>query len=184
MWLHFVGLHFTVYHIPLTIVLMYVMLRSAIAGAPFVPTLKRHTNKIISFAGVREGDVVYELGSGDGRISIAAARAGAIRTIGYDIMWPLVLVARWRARRSGLSERCSFERGDIRKLDLSDASLVYLYLMPDITDTLAAGALLTLSPGARVLCSSFPINTKKYPGFRLLRDAQFGNIKAFLYDRT
>lgn len=183
MWLHRSGLHFTAYHIPLTLMLMYVMLRSVIAGAPFVPTLKRHTNKLISFARIRHGDIIYELGCGDGRMSIAAAQAGAGRTMGYDIMWPLVFAARWRARRSGLTERCRFERGDIRKLNLSEASLVYLYLMPDITDTLAGGALRTLRPGARVLCSSFPINTKKFPGFRLLRDAQFGSIKAFLYER-
>ena len=172
----------TAYHLVIGAGMVYFMLRPVLAGAPYVPTGPRRARELLSFAGVRPDDVFCELGSGDGHVSVEAVRAGASRSVGYDILGTMVALARTRARLSGMAARCVFRRGDIRKLDISDATLAYCYLLPGVTDILAAGTLLTLKPGARVLCSTFEIPAR-FSGFRLLKKDRFGSVRAFLYER-
>lgn len=173
----------SVYHIPTVAVMMYLMLRPIIAGAPYVPTRRKHVGALLDMARLTTRDSVYELGCGDGYFSVAAAKRGVRQARGYDVVGMLVRVARLRARLSGVRDRCAFKKGDIRKLDLSGASLVYTYLMTGVMDRLAGGAFLTLKPGARVLSSTFPINTDRHPSFRLVEQKKLGAMDAYLYEK-
>jgi len=162
----------------------FAMVRSIASGAPFIPTLRRHLEPIVRMADLRPDDIVIELGSGDGRFCIAAAKAGVRRAVGYDISRPLVWWARQTATREGVADRAQFERGNIMRTDCSGATLIYLYLMPRITNALAEGPLRSLRPGARVLTAAFPIDTAANPQFRLVRSELFGSVRAFLYVRV
>ena len=137
-------------HIPVVAFMVYLMLRPVIAGAPYVPTRRKLMNTLFEMASLRPTDVVYELGCGDGYFTVAAVKRGALRAKGFDVLGLMIRVARYRAKMAGLSDRCTFEKKNIRDLDLSEASLVYVYLMTDITEKLAKGAFLTLKPGARI----------------------------------
>lgn len=164
--------------------LLFHLLRATKAGAPFIPTWGGHIKKLVALAGVKPGDTVYELGCGDGRFSIASAKAGAARVVGYDISSMVVRLAQLRAWLTGAGTRVRFSVANIRTCDPSDADIVYLYLMPEITNALAAGPLQKLKPGARVLSSSFRIDTGTYP-FRLITQEKIGlTTVAYLYERV
>lgn len=177
-------LEFSVYHIPVVGLMMYMMLRPIIAGAPYVPTRRKYMDGLFAMAKLTPNDSVYELGCGDGYFSVAAAKRGVRNAKGFDILGSLLRVARLRARLAGVSERCEFSKEDIRLLDLSEATLVYVYLMTGVTETLARGAFLTLKPGARILAATFPIHTDRHPDFRLVEQKKLGNMDAYLYVRS
>ena len=173
----------SLYHIPVVGLMMYFMLRPIIAGAPYVPTRRTHMKALFAMASLMPDDVVYELGCGDGYFSVAAAKKGVRKAKGFDILGSMIRVARLRARLAGVTDRCTFEKHNIRNLDLSGASLVYVYLMTGITEKLAKGAFLTLKPGARILASTFPIYLERHPSFRLIEQQKIGAMDAYLYER-
>lgn len=158
--------------------------RSLRGGAPFIPTFSGYVPRMLALAGVGPGDVVYDLGCGDGRVVLTALRMGADRAIGYEISRFPLLLARVRAAFARVGGRASFARRNIRTCDVSDATLVYLYLMPQITNDLAESSLLTLRRGAKVLSAAFVINTELHPGFRLVRQERVGPYTAYLYERV
>ncbi len=163
-------------------ILLYHILRASKAGAPFIPSMG--ARNVVRHLGIRPDDIVYELGCGDGRCSVAAAKAGAARVVGYDISSLWVALARLRARLAGVADRVHFSTQDIRVCNPAEATLVYLYLMPPITNALARGALLRLKPGARVVSSSFPIDTAANPGFRLIKQEKVGFTNLlYFYER-
>jgi len=107
-------------------------------------------------AAVNATDVLYDLGSGDGRVVIAAARRGA-RAVGIEIDAQLVQDSRDRAFTAGVGERTAFFWQDALKADLGAATVVTLYLFPEINAKLARKFLAELRPGARVVSHRFPI---------------------------
>jgi cyclopropane fatty-acyl-phospholipid synthase-like methyltransferase len=107
-------------------------------------------------AGVTSADVVYDLGSGDGRIVIAAARRGA-RAVGIELDAKLVQDSRDRAFTAGVAERVTFLWQDVLETDLAPASVVTLYLFPGLNDRLAPKFLAELRPGTRVISHRFPV---------------------------
>ncbi|HAK54484.1 MAG: methyltransferase domain-containing protein [Vicinamibacterales bacterium] len=116
--------------------------------APYVPTPQEVVDRMLQLAEVGPDDVVYDLGSGDGRIPISAARDYGARGVGVDIDPERVAEANANARREGVSDRVSFILGDAMATDVSDATVVTLYLLsssnlklrPILTNQLAAGA--------------------------------------------
>src|SRR5204862_6892750 len=100
-------------------------------GARVIPTPAAVVEEILDLAAVTPGDVVYDLGSGDGRIVIAAARRGA-RAIGIEIDAQFVQDSRDRAFIAGLGERTTFVWQDVLKSDLRAATVVTLYLFPEL----------------------------------------------------
>jgi precorrin-6B methylase 2 len=121
---------------------------------PYVPTDDRVVEAILDLAGVGEGDVLYDLGCGDGRIVIGAARRGA-RAVGVDIDLQRIHESQENARRLGLSHRVRFIRGSFFDVDLRDATVVTLYLLPGINLRLRPKLLFELRPGARVVSNHF-----------------------------
>ena len=107
-------------------------------------------HQMLRLAEVRPGDVVYDLGCGDGRIVITAARAGA-RGVCVDIDPQRIAEARENARAAGVTERMDFRNEDLRRTPLRDASVVMLFLSPDMNRELRTRLLCELKPGARVV---------------------------------
>jgi len=116
---------------------------------PYVQTPMEIVERMLRMAEVRTGDSVIDLGSGDGRIVIEAAKRGA-RGLGVDLDPALVKLATQNAQRAGVADRARFEVRDIFETDLSSASVVTMYLLPDFNVKLLP-RLLALRPGTRIV---------------------------------
>jgi len=140
---------------------------------PYVETPRPVIDAMLAMAGVTERDTVYDLGSGDGRIPIMAARTYGARGVGIEIQAPLVDSARANAREAGVTDRVTFRRTDLFKADISDATVVTLYLLPEINLKLRSKLFRELAPGTRVVSHGFdmgkwtPLSTKEVRGRRL-----------------
>ncbi len=126
-----------------------------VADVPYVPTPMEAVDVILSLAAVTSADVVYDLGSGDGRIPIAAARRHGARGLGIDIDPALVRLADENARAAGVADRVRFVRGDLFRADLRPATVVTLYLLSSLNLRLRPLLLEQLRPGTRVVSNSF-----------------------------
>jgi SAM-dependent methyltransferase len=135
-------------------------------GAIFLPTPPEIVEKMLSIAVIKEGDVVYDLGSGDGRIVIGAAERGA-RGVGVEADPIRVIWSRLKARRSPAHERVRFIWGDFFKNSVTDASVVTVYQGESINNKLKEKFEAELKPGSRVVSFSFTfegwVPTKKHP---------------------
>jgi SAM-dependent methyltransferase len=127
---------------------------------PFVPTPENVVDKMIELAGVKKGDVVYDLGSGDGRIVIAAAKRGA-RAIGFEIDPDLVAESRANIQKAGVQEFAEIRNQDILTVDLSGASVVTMYLLPDVNLKLRPNLQKQLKPGSRIVSHAFDMGDWK-----------------------
>ncbi len=127
---------------------------------PFVPTPQEVVDKMIELAGVKKGDVVYDLGSGDGRIVITAAKKGA-KAVGFEIDGDLVKQSRDNIRKAGVQEQAEIRQQDILTVDLSAASVVTMYLLPDVNLKLKPNLLSQLKPGSRVVSHAFDMGDWK-----------------------
>lgn len=127
---------------------------------PFVPTPQDVVDKMIELAGVKKGDVVYDLGSGDGRIVISAAKKGA-RAVGFDVDGDLIKESRENIRKAGLENLAEIKQQDILTVDLSPATVVTMYLLPDVNLKLKPNLLKQLKPGSRVVSHAFDMGDWK-----------------------
>jgi outer membrane protein assembly factor BamB len=128
--------------------------------AIFVPTPADVVEKMLESAALTAGSVLYDLGSGDGRIVMAAARKHGCRAVGYELDSHLVELSRETARSNGLERLVRIERADLFTADLSDADVVVVYLPTNLLARLRP-QFDRLKPGARVVSHQFPI-----PGLR------------------
>ena len=117
---------------------------------PFVTTPDAVTLAMLELAGVTARDHVVDLGSGDGRIVIAAARRFGASGLGVEIVPDLVQLSRQRARAAGVDERVEFREQDLFRTDLTAATVVTMYLLPDVNLQLRP-RLLALAPGTRIV---------------------------------
>ncbi len=123
--------------------------------APYVPTAQSVVNKMVEVADLSPDDVVYDLGSGDGRIPITAAEKYGARAVGIEIDSALVERARANAREAGVADKVTFRQEDFFKADVSDATVVMLYLWPEVNIKLRPKLLRELDPGDRILSHDF-----------------------------
>ena len=121
----------------------------------YVPTPMDIVDAMLFVAGVGEDDIVYDLGSGDGRIVIAAARDYGARGVGIDIDYRRVSQARDNAERNGVADRVSFIRGDLFEADIGQATVVTLYLLEELNIKLRPKLLAELAPGTRIVSHNF-----------------------------
>ena len=127
---------------------------------PDVRTPPEVVVEILRLAGVGPSDVVYDLGSGDGRIVITAARDFGARGVGIELDPDLVAESLKNARRARVSDRTRFLQEDIFAADFSEATVVTLYLSPDVNLRLRP-QLLALQPGSRIVSHDFPLGDWK-----------------------
>jgi ubiquinone/menaquinone biosynthesis C-methylase UbiE len=128
---------------------------------PFVPTPERVVERMLEIAKVGPDDLVYDLGCGDGRIVIAAAKRHGARGVGIDIDPQRIREARDNARRAGVAERVEFREGDLFKSNIGDAPVVTLYLLSGVNLQLRPKLLAELKPGTRVVSHAFDMGDWK-----------------------
>lgn len=121
----------------------------------YVPTSNGVINAMFRLAQPTANDVLYDLGSGDGRIVVEAAKRFGLRGVGVEIDPALVKKATENARKAGVSDKVRFVEGDLFKTDLSDATIVTLYLSNSINMRLRGKLQQELRPGARVVSNRF-----------------------------
>ena len=126
------------------------------SDAVFVPTPMDVVKRMLEMAAVKESDVVYDLGSGDGRIVIAAAKTFGCRAVGVELDEDLVKASRAQAKEAGVEKQVSFQHADLFEVDFADADVVALYLLPEMNKRLIP-KLDRLRPGARVVAHYFPL---------------------------
>ena len=122
---------------------------------PYVPTPEAVVAKMLEMAKVRKNDLLYDLGCGDGRIVITAARKYGARGVGYDIDPQRIRESNENAERAGVTDRVRFVQGDLFQADLSGATVVTLYLLPDVNARLRPKLLSELKPGTRIVSHDY-----------------------------
>jgi len=125
------------------------------ADVMYVPTSPRTVAAMLALGEVGPGDVLYDLGSGDGRIPIEAAKRFGIRAVGVEIDPERLREANANARAAGVTDLVSFRRQDLFRTDVREATVVTLYLLPDLNLRLRPRLLTELRPGARVVSHAF-----------------------------
>lgn len=121
--------------------------------APYIPTKYKKITDILKLAGFKKGQIFYELGSGDGRVVLAAAHLKAL-SFGIEQSWIRVLMARWSAKRMGLTN-AKFYHGNIFKFRYGDADIVYIYMLQDCVDLLEYILKKELKKGAKVITQRY-----------------------------
>jgi SAM-dependent methyltransferase len=142
-------------------------LQAAEIAAPYVPTAPSVVERMLELAKVGPGDYVIDLGSGDGRIVIAAARKYGARAHGIEFEPQLVALAKANAKEAGISERATFEEGDLWTADLSRATVVTIYLLSRSTMKLR-DRLFELAPGTRIVSHAGSMGEWKADHFEML----------------
>ena len=127
---------------------------------PYVPTHEKVVAEMLKVANVKKADVLYDLGSGDGRIVITAAKKFGTRGTGIELVPSLVREARENAEKAGVSQLTKFVEGDIFEAEISDATVVTLYLLPAVNMKLRP-KLLALRPGTRIVSHNYDMEDWK-----------------------
>lgn len=128
---------------------------------PYVPTPPDVVSAMLKLANPHKGDVLYDLGCGDGRIVVAAAKQYGLHAVGVDINPERIKEANENAAREGVANLVKFQVGDLYEADLKGASIVTLYLLPDVNLKLRPKLQRELKPGARIVSHSFDMGDWK-----------------------
>jgi SAM-dependent methyltransferase len=123
--------------------------------APYYPTPLTIVEKMLDLGGLKAGEKMFDLGSGDGRIVIMAAKKFGARGLGIELDQRLVDKSRDNARAAGVAERVSFVQGDVLTADISKASVVTVYLLPGLIGELQQRFTGELRPGTRIVSHAF-----------------------------
>lgn len=129
--------------------------------APYLPTPHDVVEEILKLADVKENDILYDLGSGDGRIAIAAAQKLGTRSVGVELDPQRIQEANENTKKAGVTDRVQFRQQDLFQTDLSKATVVTLYLLPDVNLKLRSKLLHELKPGTRVMSHEFDLGAWK-----------------------
>lgn len=121
----------------------------------YVPTPPAVVEAMLDMVKLRDGDVLYDLGSGDGRIPIAAAKRAKVRAVGIDIDPQRIAEANANARAAGVTGEVTFKQADLFTSDFSDATVVTLYLLDTLNEKLRPKLLAELKPGTRIVSHAF-----------------------------
>ena len=122
---------------------------------PFITTPLEVVERMLEMAATRPDDLVIDLGSGDGRIVIAAAQKFGARGLGIELDAALVQKSREHARAANVAERASFVQGDVLVADISPATVVTVYLLPGLMGKLQSRFINELAPGTRIVSHEF-----------------------------
>lgn len=132
------------------------------SDAPYVPTKMENIRRILKLAGAKRGKKFYELGSGDGRVVLQAAKLRA-EAFGIEQSWIRVLYSKWKANRQNSPRglNCQFHHGDIFKRNYEDGDIVYIFLLPKGVKKLEAKLKQELKKGSVVITQTYHFKTWK-----------------------
>jgi len=128
---------------------------------PYVPTTERAVEAMLELAKVTKNDVVYDLGCGDGRIVVTAAKKYGARGVGIDINPERIAEARENAKKNGVEHLVKFIEGDLFEADIREATVVTLFLLSSVNLKLRPKLLAELKPGTRVVSNTFDMGDWK-----------------------
>jgi SAM-dependent methyltransferase len=128
---------------------------------PYVPTTEEAVQEMLKLAGVKKTDIVYDLGCGDGRIVIAAAKNHGARGVGIDINPIRISEAKENARKAGVENLVRFEENDLFEADFREATVVTLFLLPNVNLKLRPRLVEELKPGTRIVSNTFDMGDWK-----------------------
>jgi SAM-dependent methyltransferase len=135
--------------------------------APTVGSPEQAVDRMLQMANLKAGETLYDLGCGDGRILIAAARRYKVKAIGIEISEHMARKAADEAKKAGVQDRVTIVHGDFMRTDLSHADVVTLYLATTANDTLRPALERSLRPNSRVISYDYPI-----PGWRAINTSE------------
>src|ERR1700719_2970505 len=143
---------------------------------PYVPTSEEAVKAMLKLAGVKKTDIVYDLGCGDGRIVIAAAKEYGAHGVGIDINPERIQQAEANAKKAGVEKLVRFEENDLFDADIHDATVVTLFLLESVNLRLRPKLLKDLKPSTRIVSNTFNMGDwKPDKEFTLDDDADFDN---------
>jgi SAM-dependent methyltransferase len=128
---------------------------------PYVPTPQDVVDRMLELAQVKKGDVVYDLGSGDGRIVVTAAKKYGVKAIGYEIDPERIRESHENIKKAGVEKLVEIKQQDIRTVDLSGASVLTMYLLPEVNMMLRPNIWNQMKPGSRVVSHDFDMGDWK-----------------------
>jgi ubiquinone/menaquinone biosynthesis C-methylase UbiE len=128
---------------------------------PYVPTPENVVEEMLKLANIHKGDILYDLGSGDGRIVITAAKKFGIKGVGIDINPERIKEANENAETAGVTDLVTFKQNDLFKEDISKATVVTLYLLPEVNLRLRPKLFKELKPGSRIISHDFDMGDWK-----------------------
>src|SRR2546423_9476847 len=126
-------------------------------AGPYVPSPQSVVSDMLRYADVGPADFLIDLGSGDGRIVLTAAKVFGARGFGVEIKEDLVRRSNEAAQKEGLADRVKFLKQDLFKTDMSQASVITMYLLPDTVNLLKDKFLSELRPGTRIVSHDYPL---------------------------
>ena len=144
----------------------------------YTPTRHNIAEAMLKLAEVTSRDVVFDLGSGDGRLPILAAQLNGARAVGVEIDPRLVALSRQNAKDAGVADRVTFIEGDLFTADISQATVVLLYLSTSVLRELEPKLKRELQPGARIVSHQF-----WFPGWPAERTLRVDDKELFLWRR-
>lgn len=127
----------------------------------YVPTPEDVVEAMLTVAKVTKNDVVYDLGTGDGRIPVTAAKKYGARGVGIDIDPQRIKDANENVQRNGVGDKVRIVQGDLFEADISEATVVTLYLLPSLNQKLMPKLMKDLKPGTRIVSHAFDMGTWK-----------------------
>jgi len=145
-------------------------------GAPFEPTKERQVKKMIKLAKIKKGDKAVDLGSGDGRIVIALAKAGAKEAHGYEINPFLVWISRRKIKKAGLQKKAFIHYGSFWKANLRKYDVITLFQFGTVMNRLKKKFMRELKPGTRVISNHW-----RFHSWKIKKKSKFDDI--LLYKR-
>jgi len=122
---------------------------------PYVPTPQEVVDRMLELAQVKKGDVVYDLGSGDGRIVVTAAKKYGVKAIGFEIDPQRIKESHENIKKAGVEKLVEIRQQDIRTVDLSQASVLTMYLLPEVNLMIRPNIWKQMKPGSRIVSHDF-----------------------------
>lgn len=149
---------------------------------PFVPTPQDVVERMLELAQVKKGDVVYDLGSGDGRIVITAAKKYGVKAIGFEIDPERIRESRENIRKEGVGKLVEIREQDIRTVDLSPASVLTMYLLPEVNLMIRPNIWKQMKPGSRAVSHDFDMGDWKPLKTESIKDSSGWDHTLYLWN--
>jgi tRNA G37 N-methylase Trm5 len=148
---------------------------------PYVPTPQEVVERMLELAGVKKGDVVYDLGSGDGRIVVTAAKKYGVRAVGFEIDPERIKESRENIKKAGVGHLVEIRQQDIRTVDLSPAAVLTMYLLPEVNLMIRPNIWKQMKPGSRVVSHDFDMGDWKPLKSENFKDANGWDHNIYLW---